>query len=226
MEANEEEYWRKNSGMDVRRPLPGERNGAQILRMAIDAYEQGQRRGSTLATAYSRSMVPAASAAAVSSSSNNRLPPTLVLTNLSEKSQREAKHFLDAVRATSPEGAVADKLLLAGGAGPSAVGASFKAGLTGAQRYIPSTNTTFVPTIPSPTVTKTTTTPQPLRKKERVGILADEPVSRGMEDEGGVVAPFGPYWADGKQQTHNLTQSSASLSFFSDLPTSWAYTHL
>ncbi|KAE8217128.1 hypothetical protein CF319_g8714 [Tilletia indica] len=80
MEANEEEYWRKNSGMDVRRPLPGERDGAQMLRMAIDAYKQGRRRG------------------------------------------REAKHFLDAVRATSLEGAVADTLLLAGGAGPSAVG--------------------------------------------------------------------------------------------------------
>ncbi|KAE8203834.1 hypothetical protein CF327_g7752 [Tilletia walkeri] len=136
MEANEEEYWRKNSGMDVRRPLPGERDGAQMLRMAIDAYEQGRRRGSTLATAYSRGKVPATSAAAVSNSFNNPLPPTLVLTNLSEKSQREAKHFLDAVRATSPEGAVADKLLLAGGAGPSAVGSSVKAGLTGAQRYI------------------------------------------------------------------------------------------
>ncbi|KAE8211209.1 hypothetical protein CF327_g5013 [Tilletia walkeri] len=139
MEANEEEYWRKNSGMDVRRPLPGERNGAQILRMAIDAYEQGRRRRSTIATAYSRGKVPATSEAAVFSSSNNHLLPTLGFTSLSEKSQREAKHFLDAVRATSSEGAVADKLLLAGGAGPSAVGYSFKAGLTGAQRYTPST---------------------------------------------------------------------------------------
>ncbi|KAE8240546.1 hypothetical protein A4X13_0g7743 [Tilletia indica] len=136
MEANEEEYWRKNSGMDVRRPLPGERNGAQMLRMAIDAYQQGRRRGSTLATAYSRGKVPATSAAAVSSSSNNPLTPTLVLKNLSETSQREATHFLDAVRTTSPEGAVADKLLLTGGAGPSAVGSSVKAGLTSAQRYI------------------------------------------------------------------------------------------
>ncbi|KAE8209517.1 hypothetical protein CF319_g9490 [Tilletia indica] len=109
-----------------------------MLRMAIDAYEQGQRRGSTLATAYSRGTVPAASAATVSSLSSNRLPPTLGFTSLSEKSQREAKHFLDAVRATSPEGAVADKLLLAGGAGPSAVGSSVEAGLTGAQRYAPS----------------------------------------------------------------------------------------
>ncbi|KAE8230237.1 hypothetical protein CF326_g4767 [Tilletia indica] len=37
MEANEEEYWRKNSGMDVRRPLPGERDGTQMLRMAMEA---------------------------------------------------------------------------------------------------------------------------------------------------------------------------------------------
>ncbi|KAE8218493.1 hypothetical protein CF326_g9150 [Tilletia indica] len=64
MEANEEEYWRKNSGMDVRRHLPGERDGAQMPRMAIDAYEQGRRRGCTIATAYSLGKVPSTSAAA------------------------------------------------------------------------------------------------------------------------------------------------------------------
>ncbi|CAD6886119.1 unnamed protein product [Tilletia controversa] len=138
MEANEEEYWRKNSGMDVRRPLPGERDGAQILRMAIEAFEQRRKQGSSIVTAFSSGKIPSTSAAAVSSSSNSPLPPTLVLTNLSEQAQHQAKHFLDAVRATSPEGAVADKLLLAGAADVNAVGsAPNKAtGLTGAQRYV------------------------------------------------------------------------------------------
>ncbi|KAE8268326.1 hypothetical protein A4X09_0g4014 [Tilletia walkeri] len=72
-------------------------------------------------------------------------------------------------------------------------------------------NTTFVPTIPSATVTKTTTAPQPLRKEERVGILDDEPISRGMIDGGVITASFGPSWDDDKDQKHNVTSGHYRL---------------
>ncbi|KAK0521460.1 hypothetical protein OC842_006775 [Tilletia horrida] len=129
MDANQEEAWRKNNDMDVRRPLPGERDGAQALRMAIDAFEYGRRRGSTIASAFPRGTLPASSAEVITGSQrpNQPFPPTFVLTGPSERATQDASTFLDAVRATSPEGAVADKLLQAGSRNQEAAAASASA---------------------------------------------------------------------------------------------------
>ncbi|KAL9935647.1 hypothetical protein V8E36_005224 [Tilletia maclaganii] len=116
MDANQEEAWRKNAGMDTRRPLAGERDGAQALRVAIDAFEAVRTRGNSYASAFSQGQIASTSAAALSEPNINQpFPPTLILTNTADAAQSEAQRFLDAIRRASPEGAIADQLISRGG---------------------------------------------------------------------------------------------------------------
>ncbi|KAK0553265.1 hypothetical protein OC845_001265 [Tilletia horrida] len=133
VDANNEEHWRKSNDMDIRRPLPGERDSCQSLRMAIDAYEKGRTRASTLAGAFSNGKLPTTSAAAISNGTkvNQPFPPTFIVTSNAGDAVSAARTFLDAVRSTSPEGAIIDKL-----SAPPTSKMSAKAVVAPPQRYL------------------------------------------------------------------------------------------